>query len=221
MLEGKPSRRFESFRLRMIIDIKNDKCLPEGRYVLWNPDKIERAKLSLPQSSSERAILIEYDKIGGLIVKDGEKLAPQTLWAIEIKKMADSVENLTDDEILEIIRKSENTNVPGSRYQKARNEFDIRHKKRVEDSLRQPKVSIGILNQGRNNKFIDNTFEGLDVGIQDEGENTLAVGNSFTEPEKSKKRFYARHPWWFAIITGVILLMIGYLIDLFVGLLQT
>lgn len=38
---------------------------------------------------------------------------------------------------------------------------------------------VGILNKGRDNKFIDNTFQNLDVGIQDEGEKTIAVGNKF------------------------------------------
>lgn len=36
---------------------------------------------------------------------------------------------------------------------------------------------IGILNRGKNNTFINNSFEGLDVAIQDEGENTFASGN--------------------------------------------
>ena len=47
-------------------------------------------------------------------------------------------------------------------------------------SQHQPK-KIGIINKGKSNKFIDNKFSGLDVGIQDEGENTLAVGNVFEE----------------------------------------
>lgn len=38
---------------------------------------------------------------------------------------------------------------------------------------------IGILNKGKNNQFINNTFENLDVGIQDEGEDTIAEGNEF------------------------------------------
>jgi hypothetical protein len=41
------------------------------------------------------------------------------------------------------------------------------------------KESIGILNKGRDNKFIDNEFNGLDVGIKDEGENTEAKNNKF------------------------------------------
>lgn len=39
--------------------------------------------------------------------------------------------------------------------------------------------SIGILNRGKDNKFFDNKFTGLDVGIQDEGEGTIAAGNKF------------------------------------------
>lgn len=38
---------------------------------------------------------------------------------------------------------------------------------------------IGILNKGKDNKFINNTFQSLDVGIQDEGKDTIAQGNKF------------------------------------------
>ncbi|MDP2585650.1 MAG: hypothetical protein Q8P29_02100 [Candidatus Levybacteria bacterium] len=38
---------------------------------------------------------------------------------------------------------------------------------------------IGILNKGHDNKFINNTFQNLDVGIQDEGKDTTAAGNKF------------------------------------------
>lgn len=38
---------------------------------------------------------------------------------------------------------------------------------------------VGIFNKGKNNKFINNKFQNLDVGIQDEGEKTVAVGNKF------------------------------------------
>lgn len=39
------------------------------------------------------------------------------------------------------------------------------------------KKIIGILNKGKNNVFIKNRFSGLDVGIQDEGENSTALEN--------------------------------------------
>ena len=38
---------------------------------------------------------------------------------------------------------------------------------------------IGILNEGKNNSFINNTFEGLDISIKDKGKNTNAKGNKF------------------------------------------
>jgi len=131
--------------------------------------------------------------------------------------MQDSMENLTDDEIDIILRKAENTHVPGSRYQKAKIESEIRHQKKMEKSNQESKVSIGILNRGKNNKFINNTFEGLDVGIQDEGENTFAEGNKFINVGKEIKNFSVRHPWWFAIITGLVLIIVGYILKLLPG----
>ncbi len=38
------------------------------------------------------------------------------------------MENLSDEELLKIIQQAENTNVPGSRYQKAKTEWEIRNK---------------------------------------------------------------------------------------------
>ena len=211
--------QFEPREYSMIIDIEKNEgeCLPVGRYVLWNEDKIERATSSLPSNASERDILIEYDKIGGLITQNDVRLPLQTLWNIEKKKQADSVENLTDDEIDVILRKAENVNVPGSRYQKVKVESEIRHRKKIEESLKKPKVSIGILNRGKNNKFINNTFKDFGVGIQDEGENTLAVGNKFTNFGKNVEKFYTKHPWWSALIIGSILMVLGYLLELVIG----
>ena len=39
------------------------------------------------------------------------------------------------------------------------------------------KQSIAIFNRGKNNSFINNKIQGFDIGIQDEGENTLAQDN--------------------------------------------
>jgi len=47
------------------------------------------------------------------------------------------------------------------------------------EPLWESKKSIGILNRGKDSKFINNHFIGLDVGIQDEGEGTYASGNEF------------------------------------------
>jgi len=47
------------------------------------------------------------------------------------------------------------------------------------------KKTIGILNKGRFNKFINNKFFGLDIGIQDEGEETFASGNKFSDSKSA------------------------------------
>lgn len=46
------------------------------------------------------------------------------------------------------------------------------------------KQSIGILNKGKNNTYINNRFKGRDIGIKDEGEGTNAVDNKFFENQK-------------------------------------
>ncbi|MDO8335551.1 MAG: hypothetical protein Q7T74_02070 [Candidatus Saccharibacteria bacterium] len=41
------------------------------------------------------------------------------------------------------------------------------------------KKRVGIVNSGKNNIFTSNSFSGLDVGIDDRGQNTKADSNSF------------------------------------------
>lgn len=44
----------------------------------------------------------------------------------------------------------------------------------IDRKISQPKGKrVGVLNSGRNNSFINCSFRGLDIGIQDEGFNTL------------------------------------------------
>jgi hypothetical protein len=90
------------------------------------------------------------------------------------------------DEDLEKIKEetAENAYVPSSIYHKAERELVRRHRKRVEDAAMIPKIKIGILNKGENNRFEGNTFEGFDVGIKDEGRNTLAKNNKFLKERK-------------------------------------
>jgi hypothetical protein len=45
--------------------------------------------------------------------------------------MNDSMENLSDDELRTIIRQAENTDIPGSRHQKAKAELEIRHNQKI------------------------------------------------------------------------------------------
>ncbi|MDP3980889.1 MAG: hypothetical protein Q8Q33_05690 [Chlamydiota bacterium] len=76
------------------------------------------------------------------------------------------------------------------------------------------KKRIGILNKGKNNQFISNTFENLDIGIQDEGENTIAKGNKFL----SSFKFPTGINWtkWEVIIGGI-----GVLVAIYFGIMAT
>ena len=81
----------------------------------------------------------------------------------------DPIQFLTDDEIDSILRKAKNVNIPGSFYQKAKIESEIRHRKKIESSLKTPNISIGILNRSEN----------FDIGIPDDEKNALARKNRF------------------------------------------
>ena len=80
--------------------------------------------------------------------------------------------------------------------------------------LRENKT-IGILNEGKDSQFIGNTFDGLDVGIHDKGEGTVASGNKFTERKQvinAKIRWHQN--WWgqlaILVIGGLILAYLVY-----------
>ena len=64
----------------------------------------------------------------------------------------------------------------------------------------QNKKTVGILNRGKNNTLVNNTFNGLDVGIQDEGEYTFASGNKFNNGESVEEK--ARQ--WFSMNNPIV-----------------
>lgn len=115
----------------MKIIIKQDNILPDGEYELTNPTKLENAKNNIPFGSTDRQILIEYDRIAGRVTRDGILLPPQSLWNIEKNQMNKPIEKYTDDELLTVIRRAENSNIPGSQYQRADNEWKIRQQKKI------------------------------------------------------------------------------------------
>ena len=82
----------------------------------------------------------------------------------------------------------------------------------------QDKKRIGILNQGKNNKFINNTFENFDIGIKDEGENSLAKGNEFLNSENIQMPYQKTNSQsWF--LKNLIKIIVGIIIGLIVGFL--
>lgn len=69
------------------------------------------------------------------------------------------------------------------------------------------KQRIGILNKGKNNTYINNSFSGFDISIQDEGENTFAKGNNFDREIRQKEKWYQK--WWGQIFVGLIIVLAG------------
>lgn len=107
----------------MKIIIGQNDVIPAGEYELTDRNKLENAKGNIPFPASDRRILLEYDRIAGRILKDGKLLPPQTLWNIEKNR---PIEQYSNPEIIDILRRAENTDTPGSNYQKARNEWEQR-----------------------------------------------------------------------------------------------
>jgi len=54
-----------------------------------------------------------------------------------------------------------------------------KQKEPIEDKSNLSSKRIGVINRGKNTEFHDNDFEGLDIGIQEEGENTIIEENRF------------------------------------------
>jgi hypothetical protein len=160
----------------MQIEIFKDDYLPAGKYSLNNLSKSVRAMESLTVGSSDRDFLIAYDKIGGLIVDvdSGVKLPVHTFWNIEKIKMS-SMQNLSDDELETIIRLGENSNIPGSRYQRASNEWNMRHQKKMLEATKANstqsafvKIGAGAIVKGL--KMHNNTMTGKGDFLKNEGE---------------------------------------------------
>ena len=62
--------------------------------------------------------------------------------------------------------------------------------------------TVGILNEGEENAFINNEFEGFDIGIHDKGKRTFASGNKFFR-KVGNKLFWKQ--FWIHIVLGGIL----------------
>lgn len=72
------------------------------------------------------------------------------------------------------------------------------------------KQKIGILNKGKHNIFIGNTIDGFDIGIKDEGEDTLAKRNKI---RNTNKQIWSEK-WWvkYLFLPIVVILIGGYII---------
>jgi len=123
----------------MKVKINKNDVLPEGEYELTDRNKLENAKgnvNSFASPASDRQIIIEYDRIAGRIMKNGKVLPPQSLFNLETNR---SIEKYSDEELQVVIRRAENTDVPGSLYQKANNEWKLRQDQKILDATKRKK----------------------------------------------------------------------------------
>jgi len=125
----------------MKVKIEKNDNLPEGEYELTGREKLENALGNVSYGRSDREKLLEYDRIGGRVVKDGVVLPAQSLWKLEQEHMNKPIEQFTDEELLAVIRRAENTNVPGSLYQRASNERKLRQDQRMLNAATRKKWS--------------------------------------------------------------------------------
>lgn len=176
--------------MRIRID-KND-SLPKGEYELTDRNKLERAKGKLPFGSSDRQILLEYDRIAGHLLKDGVVLSPQSIWYIEGQNMNQPIEQFTDEELLIVIRRAENTDISGSLYQKAYSEQQIRHQQKLLDATKDARPGISI------------TAHNVTAGDLIGGDKIGRGGSG------NQKGFWAEYWWRFAIPIAVF--VIGFVI---------
>lgn len=176
-----------------------------------NGNKYSRAKTEAGEGASIEKILAYYDKLEGSIHdKNHEKVKNGPFWAAEKARMEDEKNQLkykSEDELENIVRRGENMDIPGSLFQLAKLELELRDRK----NRNNPGPKIGILNTGKNNTFIDNTFANLDVGIQDEGEGTLAKGNKFFSSISKQGVDWAM---W-GVIVAILSIVIAVLLDVF------
>lgn len=126
----------------MKITILENDNLPAGEYELTDRNKIENAKGNIGFGRSDRLVLLEYDRIAGRVTKDGIALPPQNLWNIEQQHMNKPIEEFSDAELLAVIRRAENTNIPGSLFQRANNEWQIRQQNKILEATKSGRSGI-------------------------------------------------------------------------------
>lgn len=204
--------------MQMEIEIKEGDNLPAGKYQLTGREKLENARGNLCYGVSNREFLLEYDRIAGRVLRDGVVLPPQSLWQIEQKHMNRPIEEFTDDELHAIIRRAENSNVPGSLYQKAYNEWQIRNQRATLEMMKNSNKQTSFVNiesgaEVSGLTMRDNTFVGEGKFLNNKGklEDATLEGNQHlagkTHPEPSILKSGLMQ-----VIIGLLILVLGYLL---------
>ncbi len=93
--------------------------------------------------------------------------------------MNESLENASDAELLNILRMADNTDIPGSRHQRAQTEWQIRHAKRMIDASK----------NGRGGIVFEVGGDMTNHGVIQTGANAtvdIAVAGNYSSNDKTK-----------------------------------
>ena len=129
------------------------------------------------------------------------------------KKINKPIEEFSDAELLAVIRKAENSNIPGSQYQCANNEWQIRHQQKVLEATK----------NGRNGIFFEVGGNMKNNGvIQTAKESTVDIavaGDYSSDNSKIIQNDYAPKKWYEKPL-GIVGLMVvgGVIVGLFLFL---
>lgn len=104
-----------------------------------NGNKYDRAVKDAGTNATPKQILAHYDKHAGYIQDEsGNKIIKGKFWEEENMRLQNELNNLaskSDEELEAIIRRAENTNVPGSLFQRAKIELELRDRKQQKPKL--------------------------------------------------------------------------------------
>ena len=98
-----------------------------------NGNKYDRAVKDAGTNATPKQILAHYDKHAGYIQdENGNKIINGKFWEEEKARLGNELNDLvnkSDEELEVIIRRAENTNIPGSLFQRADNELKLRDRR--------------------------------------------------------------------------------------------
>jgi len=100
---------------------------------LNNGNKYTRAQVEAGEGASIEKVLAYYDKLGGNIQdKNHQKVENGKFWAAEKARLENEkseLKNKSDEELEVIVRRGENMDIPGSLFQLAKVELELRDRK--------------------------------------------------------------------------------------------
>lgn len=129
-----------------------------------------------------------------------------------ITDMNKPIEDFSDEELLAVIRRAENSHIPGSLYQRASNEWKIRHDKKMLDAVGQSKSGVffevggDMTNHGVIQTATDAVIGVAVAGNYSSNDNTKIIQND----NKSQKREWYEKPFGIILLTVLAGLIVAF-----------